>query len=115
MNILALIFAVFFTALVVLYSVIITRKKSWKVSSLLAAAFMILAALVFWLTAFLRLGRVKLIICLVLASAVLLWTVSDFVKRKKAGNYRIHEAIFTLLYLIIIAILVLRGFGIHLT
>lgn len=116
MNILALIFAIFFTVLAVSFALLCKMRNSWNPTTLLSLGFMVLAALTFWVTTFAaRNGQIKMVVCIVLAAAVFLWAIVDFVKKIKSGNYRIHQFIYTLLYLILIAILVLRGFGIHLT
>ena len=115
MNWLALLFALFFTGLCIGFALLCKLRNSWNPTAYLALGFMALAALIFWLTTFLRSANVQLIICFVLAAAVLLYAIVDFVKKKKAGNYHLHQAIYTLLYLALIVILLLRAFRIYLT
>lgn len=116
MNILALIFAIFFTVMGISFALLCKMRRSWNPTTYLSLGFMAFAALTFWITTFAeRNGQIKMIVCIVLAAAVLLWAIVDFIKKIKSGTYRIHQFIYTLLYLSLIAILLLRGFGIHLT
>lgn len=116
MNYLALFFAIFFTLMAASFVLLCIKRKSWNPAALLALGFMLLASMTFWVTTFAaRNGQIKMAVCFVLAAAVLLWAVADFVKKMKAGTYRGHQFVYTLLYLVLIAILLLRAFGVHLT
>lgn len=113
MNLLALIFALFFALMAIGFALLCRMRKSWNPVTYLSLGYMILAAAVFLVTAFVKGFEIKLVVLLVLAAAVFLWAVVDLVKKIRSSAFRLYHVFLTLIYLFLTVLVVLRAFGVH--
>lgn len=111
MRFLALIFAIFFALLAAGFALLLHKlRKNRTFTAYLAFGYMIAASLVFLVSAILGIEQVRLIVCVVLAGALLLWAVVDLAKKVRTHTFRLHQGVWILLYLALIAIILLRAF-----